>query len=275
LYNIKRILNENKYLAIALGLYLSIFILGIFVSPWDNISNQSIQTVEAKKLGFNIVQIKFMLFGIYDMLIMFSYIFNKYKGFVALIPFFVTCALFTFSHILIEKISHYFNEENKIKKIISEYCFDNVLGFIVSFIVYYFFAPSFHLIEAGMSHTLLKILIWVLFALIFIIPSIPKLGEFIAYMLFFDLLFDILGKISASVENPILSNILIYAATLVLLLILILITKILLKILIDIAEGLFKGTLSTIIGFLMMAIFFAIGVAVLGVIITLIMHYMH
>lgn len=179
---IKDFIREHKLIFTGVILYIIVFIVSSFISPWQtgDISFSDIDKSLAdadNEIKFNV---KFMFYGIYELLEMLIYASSDAFAENGAVFFLSLCALFTY----LSCISFLFIKpdemENKIEKAVVGYLYDNIFSYIACIIAYYAFTPAYEkIIPIYRSH---NFIIMLLFIFIIAFPGLIQFFKMLAYI---------------------------------------------------------------------------------------------
>lgn len=184
---IKQTIVEHKIIFIALLLYIIIFIISIYLSPWqiENITFTDIDKKLSNADDMSLLNTKFMFYGIYEILEMLIYADSNNYPANAILFFITICSLFTYMHYLGEIIIQLIGVENQIEKVALVYIYDNIFSYLVCLLVYYLFNPIYNKISIiyNTSNSMFwQFVIVLLIIFIIIIPSLLQLLKIFSYI---------------------------------------------------------------------------------------------
>lgn len=181
------------------GIYLVVFIISIFVSPWspDDV------------VFYN----KILFFGVYDMLeVTYSVDGSRAFGF-----FFAACTLFGYFRLLKDYLQKRFAKRDEIVNVIkdnssvtvirrfipkkktlddvvADFSFDNAVSYLICLLLYYLYEPAVEKFQdIASDHIFIMSLVAIVLVLIIILPA---LAEYITYSLYMYLAMKIVELIS-------------------------------------------------------------------------------
>lgn len=185
----------SKYKLVCTGivLYIIVFIVSSFISPWqvDSISFADIDDSLAfadGKISFNI---KFIFYGVYELIEMLAYATHEDFAGNTNIFFLSLCALFTFlsciSFLLIRPDESLYNldssekRKKKLEKAVAGYLYDNIFAYVACLAVYYLFTPVYDrvMLIYNSENKSLVILLSVVFVFI---PGAIQFFKILAYV---------------------------------------------------------------------------------------------
>ena len=255
---------NHKRLTIGIILYIAVFIVSNFLSPWqaDNITINDFVDVDSTNIVTNKIPVNILFFGIYELseLLFYSDSLKDGNGFI----FFISaCAIFTYMY-LIKRI--FINEDSDDflpEKLTLDFIYDNIFAYASSLIVYYLYDPVSkfiaHIITDG--NFIVKATIIIAMILLILIPSLPQLLQILSYVLAISKITELLNYMDISLKwNIILKTIAIFAVATILIVLLNIIVNVILEKM-EISVGNFlKETFPTL---------FALAVYILSIIIQL------
>lgn len=189
----RNFISRYKLVFTGIVLYIIVFIVSSFISPWqiDIISFADIDDSLAfadGKINFNI---KFIFYGIYELIEMLVYASSEKFAGNNIVFFISLCALFTFlsciSFLLIrpdENLSCSDPSERrkkKIEKAVAGYLYDNVFAYIACLAVYYLFNPVYDRVML-LYNSENKPLVMLLSVVFIFIPGAIQFFKILAYV---------------------------------------------------------------------------------------------
>lgn len=185
----RNFISKYKLVCTGIVLYIAVFIVSSFISPWqaDSISFADIDDSLAfadGKIDFNI---KFIFYGVYELIEMLVYAtYGDFTGNTNIF-FLSICALFTFlsciSFLLIrpDKQLNDMDSHEKIEKAVAGYLYDNIFAYIACLAAYYLFNPAYEKIMS-IYHSKNGSLVMVLFVIFIAIPGAIQFLKVLAYV---------------------------------------------------------------------------------------------
>lgn len=218
----KNFILGHKRLTVGIILYIAVFIVSKFLSPWQigdiTISdfNSDSSNIVTDKVPVNII-----FFGIYELCELLFYassnsIMNSVHGMM----FFVSaCALFTYMYFIKKLFINEYSDDFLPEKIILDFIYDNIFAYISSLIVYYLYIPVSGLVIKVFEGDAfwLKALVSIMLILVLIIPAIPQFLQVLAYVFAISKITLLLNYMDKSINwNIILKIIVIFAVAFIL-----------------------------------------------------------
>ncbi len=270
--------SNHKRLIIGVGLYIAVFIVSIFVSPWsieelgvsDVIGNY--ESVITDKIPVNI-----MFFGIYELIELMNYSLSNALCEGGDILFFVAaCAIFSFAK-LINKFLIKDELDDLPESLVLDFLYDNILAYIACLITYFAYPPVRGFVNNifdGDTFWLKAVVVVALIIVVFV-PSLLNICQVIVYAFSTSAILELLSLIERSLDWPvIIETIMAFAIAAVLLVVVNLIVNMLMDKMLDKlleflgdSVGLISGLI--IDGIKVVAIIFVV-VFVLALILTLV-----
>ncbi len=215
---------NHKRLTIGIILYIAVFIVSNFLSPWqaDNITINDFVDVDSTNIVTNKIPVNILFFGIYELseLLFYSDSLKDGNGFI----FFISaCAIFTYMY-LIKRI--FINEDSDDflpEKLTLDFIYDNIFAYIGSLIIYYLYKPvnSFIINIFENENFLIKGLISLTILTLIIIPAVPNFIQIFTYTFAIKKIIELLNYMNTSIDlNMILKTIIIFLVAIILIVIL-------------------------------------------------------
>lgn len=272
-------ISTHKRLTVGVILYIAVFIVSIFISPWQ-IEDITVAEVDAdsSNLVMNKIPINIIYFGIYEIYELLAYSGSDTFTTNSIMFFFSACALFTYAYFIRKLfISNDDITDTKIEKIALDFIYDNIFAYIICLLSYYFYKPvSEKVLPAFESDNFwIKALAIIMLIMFIIVPSIPQLLQLLAYVFLISKTSDLLNWIDKSLEwNIIIKTIFIFLVAVLA----IILTNLIINILLDrlqIAVAEFFMTAFPMIGALILGfIKLCIGGIILAIILMLITKFL-
>lgn len=181
----KNFILNHKRLTIGIILYIAVFIVSSFISPWQ-IRDITFNDLEVDQtIGVvDKVPLKIIYFGIYELVELLVYAGSDGFSANGLMFFISVCALFSYTYIIRSLFIK--NEfDSKAEEMAIDFIYDNIFAYISSVLVYFLYNPiakKVYEIMNGDKSTLLKVLAVLIVVLFVVIPSIPQILQLLAYV---------------------------------------------------------------------------------------------
>lgn len=209
----KNFIINHKRLTIGIILYIAVFIVSSFISPWQirdvNFSDLEIDHT----IGVvDKVPLKIIYFGIYELVELLVYAGSESFTANGLMFFITVCALFSYTYIIRSFVIK--NEfDSKAEEMALDFIYDNIFAYISSVLAYFLYSPiakKVYTIMNSDKSTLFKILTVLIILFFVIIPSLPQLLQLLAYVFSISWTVKLLVTINETLKwNIILKTILI------------------------------------------------------------------
>lgn len=228
----KNFILSHKRLVIGIILYIAVFIVSGFLSPWQvrdiNFSDLEVDTsVEV----MDKVPLKIIYFGIYELVELLVYADSESFSANGLMFFISVCALFSYTYVIRKSLIK--NElDSKAEEISIDFIYDNIFAYIASLIAYYFYKPAAGKIAGIMDGDKKWLIVLTSFIIIcfVIIPALPQLLQMFAYVFLVSMTAKLLVTMDNLIEwNAIIKNIVIFLVGAVLIVLINLIINLLLE----------------------------------------------
>lgn len=228
----KNFILSHKRLSVGIILYIAVFIVSGFLSPWQiRDINFSDLDVDSTAGVMDKVPLKIIYFGIYELVELLVY--ADSDGFSANgIMFFISvCALFSYTYVI--RKSFIKNElDSKAEEIAIDFIYDNIFAYISSLIAYYFYKP----VEVNIAEIMNGDKTWLICLTVFIIicfviiPAFPQLLQLLAYVFLVSMTAKLLVTMDSLLDwNIIIKNIIIFIVGAVLIVLINLVINVLLE----------------------------------------------
>ncbi len=219
---LKNFILGHKLLTVGIILYITVFIVSKFLSPWQ-IGDITISDFDSDSSNIvtDKVPVNIIFFGIYELCeLLFYASSNSTMDSVHGMMFFISaCALFTYMYFIKKLFINEYSDDFLPEKIILDFIYDNIFAYISSLIVYYLYSPvSGLVIKVFEGDTFwLKALISIMLILVLIIPAIPQFLQVLAYVFAISKITLILNYMDKSINwNIILKIIVIFSVAFIL-----------------------------------------------------------
>lgn len=236
----KDFISDHKRLSIGVVLYISVFIVSKFVSPWQiadltiNDFDSNMSNMVMDKLPVNII-----FFGIYELCELLFY--STESGEMgsdenAMVFFVAACAFFTYTHLIRRLFINEDIDDFPPEKITLDFIYDNIFAYISSLLVFYLYMPVSELVINIFTggNMFLIVVITLLLIFLILIPAIPQILQLLTYIAAIYGITKLINFMNASLEwNIILKTVLIFAVAIIL----IVITNIIVNVFIEILES--------------------------------------
>lgn len=180
----KNFILSHKRLTVGIILYIAVFIVSGFISPWQ-IRDITLSDLEIEGTGviMDKIPIKIIYFGIYELVELLVYADSESFSANGLMFFISVCALFSYTYIIRE----YFLKnqfDNKAEEITIDFIYDNIFAYVSALLAYYLYKPTAgKVVEIMDGDTwIFKALAVFLIILFIIVPSIPQVLQLLAYI---------------------------------------------------------------------------------------------
>ncbi len=216
----KYFISNHKRLFIGIILYIAVFIVSGYISPWQ-IRDITFNDLEVTESNFIIEKapVKIIYFGIYELCELLLYAETNLSS-SGLMFFITACAIFSYTYFIKKFIIIDDCLDELPEKIALDFIYDNIFAYIISLIIYYAYKP----VSGKINHFLdldifiLKAVIIVALILFIVIPSIPQLLNILAYIFSVCIITKILNYMDESLTwNIVLKTIAIILTALILL----------------------------------------------------------
>lgn len=219
---LKDFISGHKRLTIGIILYIAVFIVSKFISPWQ-IADITINDFEADSANMVMdkLPVNIIFFGIYELceLLFYADASGMLESGHGIMFFVSACAIFTYMY-FIKKI--FINEDSDdcfSEKITLDFIYDNIFAYISSLLVYYLYKPVSGLVVNIFKGDAfwLKAVVSIMIILVMIIPAIPQLLQVFAYVFAISKVTDLLNLMDSSIEwNIVLKSIVIFGTAFIL-----------------------------------------------------------
>jgi len=226
---LKDFILNHKRLVIGIVLYIAVFIVSGYISPWQvrDITLDDFEVTESNII-LEKAPVKIIYFGIYELCELLVYADEK-SGFM----FFITaCAFFTYAYFIKKLFIREEYPDSIAEKITLDFIYDNIFAYIISLLVYYLYKP----VSGKIGDFIQSDSFWLKSALILaliifiILPAIPQVLQVFAYVYAILGIVDLLNHIDSSLDwNIILKSILMFVVASVIIVLLNIIINILLE----------------------------------------------
>lgn len=232
----KDFISDHKRLTIGIIIYIAVFIVSNFLSPWQ-IGEITMSDLESNSANIvtNKIPVNIIFFGIYELCELLFYA-DSLKSGNSIMFFISACAIFTYMY-LIKRI--FINEDSDDflpEKITLDFIYDNIFAYASSLIVYYLYKP----VSTFISHVivnenfLLRAVTIIAIMLLIIIPALPQFLQVLSYVLAISKITELLNYMDISLKwNIILKTIAIFALAIILIVLL----NIVINMLLEVAEN--------------------------------------
>lgn len=182
---IKDFIREHILLVIGLFLYLTAFLVGFKISPWDDFSVEQLDTdIYFSNPILSKLPLKFLFFGISELGQGMLYAENMGFEDGGLSYFIAICAVFTYANLIKMSLvggddsllSDWIEYQSPVEKLLVSFFFENVFMYIATIIVAYLYPPVSGKIFGFWEHGnwAVKIVMAVLIFAVIIVPCIPN-----------------------------------------------------------------------------------------------------
>ena len=228
----KNFILSRKRLVIGIILYIAVFIVSGFLSPWQireiNFSDLDVgDSVEV----MDRVPLKIIYFGIYELVELLVYAESESFSANGIMFFISVCALFSYTYVI--RKSFIKNElDSKVEEISIDFIYDNIFAYIASLIAYYFYKPVAGKVAGimdGDKKWLICLTVFIIICFV-IIPAFPQLLQMLAYVFLVSMTAKLLVTMDSLIKwNAIIKNIVIFLVGAVLIVLINLIINFLLE----------------------------------------------
>lgn len=132
--------SQHKLLSVGVILYIVVFILSKFISPWQ-IDGEVVVQVFDKEIDMSSSAQKFLFYGIYDLLEVTAYADSESSSNAGLTFGVICLMLFSLVNLLFSKFFETNDNLEKPEKMAVSYLYDNVLAYIICIISYFIYQP--------------------------------------------------------------------------------------------------------------------------------------
>lgn len=180
----KNFILNHKRLSVGIILYIAVFIVSGFISPWQ-IRDITLSDLEIEGTGviMDKIPIKIIYFGIYELIELLVYADSESFSANGLMFFISVCALFSYTYIIRE---HFLKNQfdNKAEEITIDFIYDNIFAYVSALLAYYFYNPIAEKVSGIMDGDtwIFQVAAVLLIILFIIIPSIPQVLQLLAYV---------------------------------------------------------------------------------------------
>lgn len=195
--------SNHKRLIIGIGLYIAVFIVSIFVSPWSlgelgiNEVIDVSESVVTDKIPVNVI-----FFGIYELIELMDYSLSDALGEGGDILFFVAaCAMFSFAK-LINKFVIQDDFDDFPESLVLDFLYDNIFAYVACLITYFAYPPVRGIVNNVFDGDTfwLKAVVVVALAIVVFVPSLLNISQVIVYALSVSAILELLSLIERSLN---------------------------------------------------------------------------
>lgn len=235
----RNLISGHKRLTIGIILYIAVFIVSKFLSPWQ-IGDITISDFDSdsSNIVMDKIPVNIIFFGIYELceLLFYATSSGMLESGHDIMFFISACALFTYMYFIKKLFINEYSDDFLPEKIILDFIYDNIFAYISSLIVYYLYSPVSGLVIKVFKGDAfwLKALVSIMLILVLIIPAIPQFLQVLAYVFAISKITILLNYMDSSINwNIILKIIVIFAVAFIL----IALTNIIINIFLEKAEN--------------------------------------
>lgn len=265
---LRNLISGHKRLTIGIILYIAVFIVSKFLSPWQ-IGDITISDFDSdsSNIVMDKVPVNIIFFGIYELceLLFYATSSGMLESGHDIMFFISSCALFTYMYFIKKLFINEYSDDFLPEKIILDFIYDNIFAYISSLIVYYLYSPvSGLVVKVFEGDTFwLKALVSIMLILVLIIPAIPQFLQVLSYVFAISKITILLNHMDSSINrNIILKIIVIFAVAFIL----IALTNIIINIFLEKAENrigeFLLAAFPTLFGLAMTILKFCLGVVI-------------
>ncbi|MGN1037670.1 MAG: hypothetical protein ACI4PX_07845 [Ruminococcus sp.] len=228
----KNFILSHKRLSVGIILYIAVFIVSGFISPWQiRDINLSDLDIDDSAGVMDKVPLKIIYFGIYELIELLVYADSDVFSANGIMFFISVCALFSYTYVI--RKSFIKNElDSKAEEIAIDFIYDNIFAYISSLIAYYFYKSvevKIAEIMGGGKTWLICLTVFIIICFV-IIPAFPQLLQLLAYVFLVSMTAKLLVTMDSLIEwNIIIKKIIIFLVGAVLIVLINLVINVLLE----------------------------------------------
>lgn len=270
----KDFISDHKRLTIGIVIYIAVFIVSNFLSPWQTgeLTMNDFDS-DSSNMVTDRIPVTIIFFGIYELCELLFYADSLESG--NSIMFFISaCAIFTYMYFIKRIFINEDSDDFLPEKIALDFIYDNIFAYASSLIVYYLYNP----VSTFISHIivnknfLLRAVTIIAIILLIIIPALPQFLQVLSYVMAISKITELLNYMDISLKwNIILKTIAIFAVAIILIILLNIIINILLEKAENLIGNFLKEALPTMFYSLIAIFGIIIGLVIFVIILILIL----
>lgn len=216
----KDFISDHKRLTIGIVVYIAVFIVSNFLSPWQTgeLTMSDLESDSANMVTDKI-PVNIIFFGIYELCELLFYADSLESGGNSIMFFVSACAIFTYMYFIKRIFINEDSDDFLPEKIALDFIYDNIFAYASSLIVYYLYNPVSTFISNIIvnENFLLRAVTIIAIILLIIIPALPQLLQIFSYVLAVSKITELLNYMDISLKwNIILKSIVIFAVAFIL-----------------------------------------------------------
>lgn len=272
----KDFISDHKRLTIGIAIYIAVFIVSNFLSPWQ-IGEITISDLESDSANMvtDKVPVNIIFFGIYELCELLFYVSytDSFDSGNSVMFFISACAIFTYMYFVKRIFINEDSDDFLPEKIALDFIYDNIFAYASSLIVYYLYKPVSTLVSHAFESEKIffRAVTFIAIILLIIIPALPQFLQVLSYVMAISKITELLNYMDISLRcNIILKTIAVFAVAIILIVLLNIVINILLEKAEDLIGNFLKETFPAIFTLAICILKLFVGLIILAVILIVI-----